>query len=63
MWYLVAILLPPLAVLRAGKPFQFVLNIGLTICLWVPGVIHAFMVTNNMYQDKRTNRIIKGMRR
>ncbi|MFZ4779617.1 MAG: YqaE/Pmp3 family membrane protein, partial [Terrimicrobiaceae bacterium] len=32
MRYLLAIILPPLAVLLCGKPFQAVLNLILTLC-------------------------------
>ena len=59
MLYLLAILLPPIAVLIAGKPFQAVLNVLLCICLLVPGIIHAIFVVNNYYADKRTDRIVK----
>ncbi|HEV7662318.1 MAG TPA: YqaE/Pmp3 family membrane protein [Chloroflexota bacterium] len=62
MLYLVAILLPPLAVLLSGKPFQALLNIVLTVAFWVPGVIHALFVVHNHYADKRNDRIIKAMR-
>ena len=45
MLYIVAILLPPLAVLLAGGGFgTFILNIILTLLAWIPGVIHAFIV-------------------
>ena len=63
MLYLVAILLPPLAVLLCGKPFQAVLNVILTLLLWIPGMIHAILVVNNHYADKRTSRIVKSMRK
>jgi len=62
MLYLVAILLPPLAVLLAGKPFQALLNILLTLLLYVPGLIHALLVVNNYYADKRTGRLEKAIR-
>ena len=63
MLYLVAVLLPPLAVLLAGKPFQALLNVVLTIALWVPGMIHAIFVVHNYYADKRNERLIKAMKR
>jgi uncharacterized membrane protein YqaE (UPF0057 family) len=44
MKYVLAILLPPLAVLMCGKPIQAVLNFFLTLCFWLPGVIHAWYV-------------------
>ena len=42
--YLLAILLPPVAVLIAGRPIQALLNLGLTLLLWLPGAIHAILV-------------------
>ena len=62
MLYLLAIILPPVAVLLAGKPIQAVLNLVLTLCFWVPGVIHAFLVVSSRNADKRTDRMIKAMR-
>lgn len=62
MLYLVAILLPPLAVLLAGKPFQAVINVALTLLLWIPGMVHALFVVNNYYADKRTDRLARSMR-
>lgn len=59
--YFVAILLPPLAVLMAGKPMQALLNCLLTLFFWIPGVIHAFMVVNEYKADKRQDRMLKGM--
>lgn len=62
MLYLVAILVPPLAVLLCGKPFQAIINLVLTLLFWVPGVIHAVFVVHNHYADKRTDRVIRAMR-
>jgi uncharacterized membrane protein YqaE (UPF0057 family) len=39
--YLLAVRLPPLAVLMAGMPFQALINIPLTLLVWIPGVIHV----------------------
>ena len=58
MRYLIAIILPPLAVLLCGKPFQFILNIVLTLCFWIPGMIHALLVVNGHLADRRTDRIV-----
>ncbi len=60
--YLVAILLPPLAVLLKGKPIQAVLNVFLTLMLWVPGIIHAIMVVSAANADARNNRLEKAIR-
>ena len=65
MLYLVAILLPPLAMLLAGKPFQAVicLILQVTIIGWIPAAIWSVLVVNGHYADKRTDRIVKEMRR
>lgn len=44
MLYLFAVVCPPLAVAVAGKSKQAWLNLLLTVCFWVPGVVHAFRV-------------------
>lgn len=62
MRYLLAIVLPPVAVLLCGKPFQFFLNIFLTICFWIPGMIHAILVVNSHLADKRTERLERAIR-
>jgi len=61
--YLIAILLPPLAVLMCGKPFQFLLNLVLTLIFWVPGMIHALLVVHDHLEDRRADRIVDAMRR
>lgn len=62
MLYLLAIVFPPLAVLLAGKPFQAMLNVVLCLFLWVPGIIHAFMVVNESKNNKRHKELIKTLR-
>lgn len=44
---ILAILLPPIAVaMERGIGVQLLLNIVLTILGWIPGAIHALLVTN-----------------
>ncbi|MCS7462160.1 YqaE/Pmp3 family membrane protein [Paenibacillus doosanensis] len=57
--YLLAILLPPVAVLFCGKPFQAVLNLILTLFFWLPGAIHACMVVHERKQDKRMEKMTR----
>ncbi|OXM82730.1 YqaE/Pmp3 family membrane protein [Paenibacillus rigui] len=57
--YLLAILLPPVAVLFCGKPFQAFINLILTLCFWLPGAIHACMVVHERKQDKRMERMAR----
>ncbi len=61
MRYLLAILLPPVAVLLCGKPFQAVLNLVLTLCFWVPGAIHALLIAGDFYEDQRTERMMRAL--
>lgn len=53
MLYLLALLLPPLAVLLVGKPFQAILNLILTCFFWIPGAIHAVLVVHDKKADRR----------
>jgi uncharacterized membrane protein YqaE (UPF0057 family) len=63
MLYLLAVVLPPVAVLLCGKPFQALLSIPLTLLGWVPGVLHALFVVNNHYADQRNERLIRAVGR
>jgi uncharacterized membrane protein YqaE (UPF0057 family) len=63
MRYVLAILLPPIAVLICGKPVQALLNFILTLFLWIPGVVHACFVVHNYYADQRTDRIVNAIKR
>lgn len=60
MRYFLCIILPPIAVLTTGKIGAFFLNLLLTILVWIPGVIHAILVTNKYYADKRHKELIKA---
>ena len=51
--YLLAVVLPPLAVLCCGKPVQAVLSCVLTLFGWLPGVIHAVAVVSNSHEERR----------
>ena len=60
MLYLFCIILPPVAVFLSGfKPFSLILNIILTLCGWIPGMIHAILVVNSAKADKRAEKIEK----
>ncbi len=62
MRYFLAIVLPPVAVLFCGKPFQFLLNIVLTLLGFVPGIIHALLVVNDYHEDRRAEMIVRAVR-
>lgn len=62
MLYLLAILLPPVAVLICGKPVQALLNLILTLIFWIPGAVHAVLVVHDHKEDRRADRIIAATR-
>ena len=62
MRYLLAIILPPVAVLICGKPIQALINLVLTVLFWIPGMIHALFVVNGYYADQRTDRVIEAIK-
>ena len=47
--YLLALVFPPLAVAISGRPKDLATNVLLTMCLWLPGVLHALMVVSRHY--------------
>lgn len=51
--YLLAILLPPVAVLLTGKPGKALLNLILTSIFFVPGAVHAALVVKD-YKNARS---------
>lgn len=60
--YLVAILLPPVAVLLCGKPVQAILNLLLTLLFWAPGAVHAILVVHTKQADERNERLIQAVK-
>ncbi|SHG81898.1 YqaE/Pmp3 family membrane protein [Ornithinibacillus halophilus] len=59
MMYLLAVVLPPVAVLFSGKPIQALLNLILTLFFWLPGAIHAILVVKDKKDDKRMKKQVK----
>lgn len=53
MLYLLAILLPPVAVLLVGQPIQALLNFLLCLFFYIPGVIHAILIVKDKKDEKR----------
>jgi hypothetical protein len=71
MLYLIAVLIPPLAVLLCGKPFQAMVNglfwvVGLLAAVVAVGfpvivvcIVHAIGVVHNYYADQRAQRFTR----
>jgi uncharacterized membrane protein YqaE (UPF0057 family) len=61
MNYVLAIFLPPLAVLLEGKIFQFFLNCILCLLFVFPGVIHALVVVHSGEKERDAQRLLRGL--
>jgi multidrug efflux pump subunit AcrA (membrane-fusion protein) len=63
--YLLAIFLPPVAMLSVGKPFQAILCLILMITLigWPIAAIWAILVVNSSFADARNKELIAEMQR
>ena len=59
--YLLAILLPPVAVLICAKPLQAFINLILSLFLYIPGMVHAIMVVDEYKADRRAEKIGKEL--
>jgi uncharacterized membrane protein YqaE (UPF0057 family) len=63
MRYILAFLLPPVAILLCGRPFLAVLSILFTLCFWVPGIILALIVVGQANADRRNRELIRAVQR
>ncbi|MBM6618321.1 YqaE/Pmp3 family membrane protein [Bacillus sp. RD4P76] len=63
MLYLLAILLPPVAVLFVGRPVQALLNFVLCLFFYIPGAIHAILVVHDKKADNRLKKQVQMMER
>lgn len=55
--YLLAIILPPIAVLLKKGPISALINFGLCFFLWIPAVIHALLVVSGSQADARSKKL------
>ncbi len=51
---------PPIAVLMTGRLTSFLLSLVLTLCFWIPGVIHACLVVIDYHEEQRTARLARA---
>jgi uncharacterized membrane protein YqaE (UPF0057 family) len=61
MLYVLAIFLPPVAILLCGKPFQAIINVPLCCMFWLPGMLHALFVVNSHLADRRIKELARAM--
>lgn len=62
MRYLLAIVLPPVAVAFSAGLMTFLLNVALCLLFWIPGIVHAILVVNRFYADRRHKELVKAIR-
>jgi uncharacterized membrane protein YqaE (UPF0057 family) len=58
---LLAIICPPLAVLASGTRTQVVLNTGLTLLLFIPGIIHALSIVDQYNVERRYENVMRAL--
>jgi uncharacterized membrane protein YqaE (UPF0057 family) len=56
-----AVVCPPLAVLATGPKSRAVANAGLTLLLFVPGVVHALSEVSRHNLERRYNSVMRAM--
>ena len=61
MRYLLAIVLPPVAVLLCGKPITALFNLLLWALFIIPGIIHALIVVSSHNTDVRMKKHTKAV--
>jgi hypothetical protein len=74
MRYLIALLIPPLALLLCGKIFQFLISLVLCVVvgglffvgigfflIWIPA-LHAILVVSSYNADQRNKQLINAVR-
>ena len=63
MLSLLAVLCPPLAVFATGSRSQIATNAGLTMLLFIPGVIHALGVVEKRHVERQYASVFAAMDR
>lgn len=63
MLSLLAVVCPPLAVLATGTRSQVARNAGLTMLLFVPGIIHALGVVERKHVERQYEAVFQAMDR
>lgn len=65
MRYVLAFFLPWLSLILQGKVLSGIvcLILQLTIIGWIPAFIWAVTALNRMYADRRTNQVIRAMKK
>jgi uncharacterized membrane protein YqaE (UPF0057 family) len=63
MLQLLTVLCPPLAVLATGTPRRAATNLGLTLLLYIPGLLHARSVVEQRTLERRYDAVMQALER
>ena len=61
MMFILCIILPPVAAAISGGFSSFFINLILTCCGWLPGIVHAIMVTNKSIVQEQNEELISTL--
>lgn len=61
MLRILAIVCPPFAVLRAGRPTEVAANVGLSLLFYLPGLFHALLVVDRHETERRNETLMRVM--
>jgi uncharacterized membrane protein YqaE (UPF0057 family) len=61
MLYVLAVVCPPAAALATGGPKRAAANAGLTLLLYVPGLVHALAAVGRHYTDRRNEALLRAV--
>ena len=61
MLYFLAVICPPAAALATAGPKRAAANAGLTLLLYVPGLIHAWSAVERHYVDQRNEALLRAV--
>lgn len=56
-----AVVCPPLAVLATGRPAGALVNVALTACFYVPGIVHALAAVGRHATDRRNAALLQAV--
>ena len=61
MMFILCIILPPIAAAISGGFSSFLINLILTCFGWLPGIVHAIMVTNKSIVEEQNEELISTL--
>jgi uncharacterized membrane protein YqaE (UPF0057 family) len=63
MRYLLALILPPVAVFFCAGFWMALLNLLFWLCFIIPGIIHALLVVSKYHADRRHQEMLAALKK